>query len=253
MNGPYALVLSFRGRRPFGPPVPEAVHAAFLDLARRADRALAATLHMPGHRLRPYTLALLGPRAAPTLRLRLSVLAPELFARFWECWDRRGGLPLRLGRAWLAPEKLHAQGPWAGQTSWTALVDLPAVRTVRLAFCTPTTFRQGDLDTPLPLPKLLFASLLAKWNAASPFPLDLDPESFSRYVGVREARIRTRRVWDGRGHVWGFVGSAEFVLRRDAPVELRRGLATLAAFAFYAGAGRRTTHGLGLTRLLHAA
>ena len=253
MNGPYALVVCFRSGRPLRPPVPEAIHAAFLDLARRADRALAATLHMPGHRVRPYTLTLLGPRAAPSLRLRLSVLAPELFARFWERWERRGGLPLRLDHRWLAPEGVHTQGPWAGQIPWNALAHLPPVRTVRLAFCTPTTFRQGDLDMPLPLPKLLFASLLAKWNAASPFPLDLDPESFSRYVGVREARIRTCRVWDGRGSVWGFVGTAEFVLRRDAPVELRRALAMLATFAFYAGAGRRTTHGFGLTRLLHAA
>ncbi len=252
MNGPYAVVLSFRGGRDLAPAAPEAVHAAFLDLVRRADRALAATLHMPGHRLRPYTLALVGSRGGATLRLRLSVLAPELFLRFWERWNRRGGLPLRLGRKWLGPEGVQTQGPWAGYVPWKALRELQPAHRLLLAFCTPTAFRQGDLDLPLPVPKLLFAGLLTKWNAASPFPLDLDPELFGRYVAVREARIRTRRVWDGRTHIWGFVGPVEFLVRRDAPSELSQGLTTLATFAFYAGAGRRTTHGFGLARLLHA-
>ncbi|MFN3346331.1 MAG: CRISPR system precrRNA processing endoribonuclease RAMP protein Cas6 [Candidatus Bipolaricaulaceae bacterium] len=229
------------------------MHAAFLDLARRADPALAATLHAPGHRIRPYTLALLGPRTGTTLRLRLSVLAPDLFLRFWERWERRGGLPLRLSQGWLAPEGVQTQGPWAGQAAWMTLAHLPPVQRLSFVFCTPTTFRQGDLDLPLPLPKLLFSGLLAKWNAASPVPLSLDVEAIALHVAVRAAHVRTLPVWDGRARIWGFVGQVEFVVRRDAPEGLRQGLATLATFAFYAGAGRRTTHGLGLVRLLHAA
>ncbi len=252
MNGPYAVVLSFRSCRPIAPPAPEAIHAAFLDLARRADPALAAALHAPGHRVRPYTLALIGPRAGTILRLRLSVLAPELFSRFWDRWDRRGGLPLRLGRGWLAPEKVQTEGPWAGQILWKALAARPPVRCLRLAFCTPTTFRQGDLDLPLPVPKLLFGGLLLKWNATSPFPLSFGAEIIAQNVAVRGAHLRTVPVWDGRARIWGFVGPVEFAVRRDAPEELRQGLATLAAFAPFAGAGRRTTHGLGLVRLLHA-
>ncbi|MCS7216572.1 MAG: CRISPR system precrRNA processing endoribonuclease RAMP protein Cas6 [Candidatus Bipolaricaulota bacterium] len=253
MEGPYAVVLGFRAGQPVEPPVPEALHAAFLDLVRRADPALAATLHAPGHRLRPYTLALLGPRGGLTLRLRLSVLAPELFVRFWERWERRGGFPLRLGRQWLAPVARETRGAWAGQVPWAAFAHLAPVHRVRLAFCTPTTFRQGDLDLPLPVPKLLFAGLLAKWNAAAPQPLALEPEAFERHVGLTLTFLRTRPVWDGRARIWGFVGWAEFGVRREAPAEVRRGLAVLAAFAPYAGAGRRTTHGLGLVRLLHAA
>lgn len=253
MRGPYAVVFHFRANQPFPAPVPEAVHAAFLDLARRADPALSATLHAPGHRFRPYTLALLGPREGLTLRLRLSVLAPELFERFWERWERRGGLPLRLGRQWLAPQAVQTRGPWAGEIAWSVLARLPPIHRARLAFCTPTAFRQGDLDLPLPLPKLLFSGLLAKWNAASPRPLPLDPLAFERHVTLREARVVTRPVWDGRARIWGFVGWAEFGIRRDSPAEVRQALAVLCAFAPYAGAGRRTTHGLGLVRLLHAA
>lgn len=253
MNGPYAVVLSFRSRKPLAPPSPEALHAAFLDLARRADPALSATLHAPGHRLRPFTLALLGPRVGTALHLRLSVLAPELFYRFWERWERRGGLPLRLGQTWLAPEGIQTQGPWAGQASWRELAERPPVRLLRFAFCTPTTFRQGDLDLPLPVPKLLFWGLSLKWNASSPFPLPFDAETVAQNVALRAARVRTVPVWDGRARIWGFVGQVEFVVRRDAPEELRQSLAALAAFAPFAGAGRRTTHGLGLVRLLHAA
>lgn len=252
-GGPYAVVFRFTAKRPFSPPPPEAVHAAFLDLVRRADPALASTLHAPGHRIRPYTLSLLGPRSGKELRLRLSVLSPELFLHFWDRWERRGGVGLRLGRRWLSPAEVEKKGPWAGETPWSAFASLPPVRQVLLAFSTPTTFRQGDVDLPLPVPRLFFSSLLAKWNAASPKPLDLDPEDFSRHLALTEARIRTTALWDGRARIWGFVGPVEYRVKRDAHETFRRAVAALSAFSFYAGAGRHTTHGFGLVRLIHAA
>lgn len=253
MSGPYAVVLRFRAGQPLSSPVPEAIHAAFLGLVRRADPALFAALHAPNHRVRPYTLALLGPREGLELRLRVSVLCPDLFLRFWERWERQGGIPLRLGRTWLAPQGIEAKGPWAGEIHWTNFEELPPVQRVALAFATPTTFRQGDVDIPLPIPRLLFSGLLTKWNAAAPRPLDLDGESISRYIAVRKAHIHTKAFWDGRTRIWGFVGCVEFQLKRDAPQALRRALAILSAFSPYAGAGRRTTHGMGLVRLLYAA
>ncbi len=253
MAGPYAVVFRFTAKRPFPPPVPEAMHAAFLDLVNRADPALAATLHAQGHRIRPYTLALLGPRLRKELHLRLGVLSPELFLHFWDRWERGGGLRLRLGQRWLAPVEVERKGPWAGETPWSTFSALPPTRRVLLAFCTPTTFRQGDVDLPLPLPKLLFSGLMLKWNAASPEPLELNPEDFSRYLALAKARIRTLAVWDGRARVWGFVGPVEFRVKRDAPESFCRAVAMLSAFSFYSGAGRHTTHGFGLVRLIHAA
>mgnify|MGYP000025006338 CR=1 FL=1 len=253
MNGPYAVVLRYRARQPLSAPVPEAVHAAFLGMVRRADPALAATLHSPQHRFRPYTLALLGPRGGLELRLRLSVLAPDLFREFWKRWERRGGFALRLGRTWLSPAAVQKSGPWCGEIPWPRFWELPPVRRVALAFATPTTFRQGDVDLPLPLPKLLFAGLLAKWNAASSRPLSLDPELFSRFLALTEGRVRIQSVWDGRATIRGFVGVVEFRLKRDAPKEVGQALALLSAFAFFAGAGRHTTHGFGLVRFLHAS
>jgi len=122
-----------------------------------------------------------------------------------------------------------------------------------MAFATPTTFRQGDVDIPLPVPKLLFAGLLAKWNAASPKPLSLDPEIFSRFLALTGGRVRIQSVWDGRATIRGFVGTVEFRLKKKVPEDLPRALGILSAFAPYAGAGRHTTHGFGLVRLLHAS
>lgn len=253
MSGPYAVVLRFRAREPFPAPVFEAVHGAFLAMVRRADPALASTLHSPQHRFRPYTLALLGPREGLELRLRLSVLAPELFREFWKRWERRGGFSLRLGRIGLSPVALETSGPWCGEIPWSKFWELPPVRRVTLAFATPTTFRQGDVDLPLPLPRLLFSGLLAKWNAASPRPLALDPELFSRFLALTGGRVRIQSVWDGRAHIRGFVGTVEFRLKREAPKDLGQALAILSAFGTFAGAGRHTTHGFGLLRLLHAS
>jgi len=253
MNGPYAVVLRYRAREPLSAPAPEAVHGAFLAMVRRADPALAATLHSPHHRFRPYTLALLGPREGLELRLRLGVLAPALFQEFWKRWERRGGFPLRLGRTWLSPVAVQTSGPWCGEIPWPWFWELAPVRRVVLTFATPTTFRQGDVDLPLPLPRLLFAGLLAKWNAASPKPLHVDPEMFARFLALTDGRVRICSVWDGRATIRGFVGAVEFRLKREAPAELRQALAMLSAFAPYAGAGRHTTHGFGLVRLLHAS
>ncbi len=247
-EGPYAVVLEFQGPGGLRDVTPERLHAAFLGLVNRGDRALGKLLHSPKLGRRPFSLHPLGnSRASGKLRLRLSVLAPELFVRFWERWERRGGIPLRLGRNSLEPVSFSAHGPWCGKISWKGLMHAEPAKEVELLFATPTAFKAGDLDLPLPVPRLVFGGLLRKWNAFSPCPLEMSPQEIERKVALAEARTWTKAFYDGRSHIVGFVGRARFRALRGSSPELVRAVNALTQFSFFAGVGRKTTHGMGLT------
>ena len=248
MTGPYALVLRFQGEPVL--PTPVQVHAAFLALVKRGDPALATALHNPRLGLRPFTLALVGNPATGRLGLRLSVLDPEVFRRFWDRWNARGGLPLVLGRRRLRPTAADETGPWAGRSDWAALATGKVDTSVKLAWCTPTVFRQGDVDLPLPVPKLVFGGLLDRWNRFSPLPLSLKAPRLERLVGLSSHRLRSRTFHDGRSAIPGFVGVSEYRILRSATPDEQRAVQVLAEFARFAGVGRKTTHGMGLVRVL---
>lgn len=246
MSGPVALVLRFAG--PPVSPTPAQVHAAFLGMIRRGDPALAAALHHPKLGLRPYTLAVVGNPQTGKLGLRLAVLDPEVFHRFWSRWNRRGGLPLTLGRRRLVPAAVDGDGPWTGSAEWGDLACRGGGPAVRFTWCTPTSFRQGDVDLPLPVPRLVFGGLLEKWNRFSSSPLVLEPQVVDRWVVLAGARLCTKVFSDGRSATPGFVGWTEFRVLRSAPEEVGAAVLALARYAFFAGVGRKTTHGMGLVR-----
>ncbi len=245
--GPYAVVLRYRWDGPL--PSPEEIHAGFLGMVGRLDRALARLLHRGDLGRRPFTLTPLGyPGRGDGLVLRLSVLDPPMFAQFWQRWQRRGPPPLRLHRRFLPLVDVVEQGPWAGRKSWEELGAGAVGRTVRLIFCTPTSFRQGDLDLPLPVPRLVFGGLWEKWNAFAPSPCPLSLPLLERSVALSSTRVRAKVFQDGRRAIMGFVGWGEFRLVGRHGPEVVRAFQALADFAFFAGVGRKTTHGMGLVR-----
>ncbi len=245
----------------------EQVHAAFLTAINEADPTLAAELHDPQQSLRPFTVSpLLGARRIQGNRLRLSpqrgcslrftMLYEPIYKRLMERLLRVQDRPsIRLGDAkLLIAEALVTPGsaPWAGNTSWQRLLaDAADTRTITLEFASPTAFRRGDLDLPLPLPELVFRSYLNRWQAFSQIPLHISlaaPDFFAHHIGVKEHRIRTVPFHDGRVTIPGFVGKCAFLIKGKLEKEIIKQINCLADFAFYAGTGRKTTHGMGMTR-----
>ena len=243
------------------------VHAAFLAMISEVDPNLAEELHAAGAQYRPFTASPLrgGTRIEAerlllftnrTCSLRFTALAPHIYRRLAEHLLLSSRLPiLRLGKAELLITELigtPGSSSWAGCTNWEELLEkAPAERTITLQFASPTAFRRGDLDLPLPIPELVFGSYLAKWQAFSPIPLDRvfsEPGFFTRHIGVKEHRIRTLPFYDGRVIVPGFVGKCTFIIKGNLEEEIIRQINCLADFAFYAGTGRKTTHGMGMTR-----
>ncbi len=258
-----------------------AAHAWFLDQVRQTDPHLAKSLHAPDE-LRPFTASplwcpLSHPRGGSlrlstgqTCRLRITSVEPNLSSRllatFVPRWDNATihltGVPFRVCEI-ASTAAVHPQAanlPY--ETLITRIEQSPPPGHVTLRFLTPTTFRRSpppespfddtSYDLPFPLPELVFGGLLSSWNTFAPQTIPKELGDFVRdCVVASRYRLCTELVEFGggrRGRVGGFVGVCRFAIRcPDAAWRRRIGL--LAAFAPFAGVGRRTTMGLGQTKL----
>lgn len=143
---------------------------------------------------------------------------------------------------------------WAGVASYGQLSEPYLLarenprRRVGLEFATPTTFRSGGMNVPVPMPELVFGSLVERWNAFAPVAVS---EEVRRYVAgcvaVSRYRLQSRFVPFGQAGQVGCLGECQYVaVNRD---RYWLGLVNLLAdFALYSGVGYKTTMGLGQAR-----
>ena len=252
------------------PTMGKAAHAGFLGLVQKLDSRLAGRLH--GGRDKPFTVSFsqedrkIGTRLNHGPWLRITSLDGELSQLLLELGenpDRIG--PFRLLDAEFQVDKVYhhpEEHPWAGQSSFEELYNNWAARAkegrlprkVGLRFYSPTAFgrSRSAFDLPLPLPRLVFQSLLDKWNRFSSIPLEPDEEEIERHVGIERHRLETRMLDFGEYKQVGFIGECWFIIDRQAGakagMKLLRLINLLADFAFYTGVGRKTTMGMGQVR-----
>lgn len=244
-----------------------ASQALFLELVGRADATLAASLHQSDGP-KPYTVSnlMLGQRQAGSVQVR-----PDQAG-----WLRFTGLTAQVSQSLLAlaahpPATIQlsgqtfmvtgatvnpAQHPWAGQITYQDLAapfllnqaGKPAAG-VGLEFVSPTTFKSQGRSVPLPLPELVFGSLLDRWQAFAPIGLHPELRRFAvETVVLSRYQLRTRGVPVKNGGAQiGFTGEVMFTALNPDRYWLNA-LRLLAAFAFYSGVGAQTTAGLGQTR-----
>jgi CRISPR-associated endoribonuclease Cas6 len=150
--------------------------------------------------------------------------------------------------------------PWAGSATFEALARAHLVGgrrppgRVDIAFATPTTFHSQGRSLPLPLPRLVFGSLIDRWNAYA--PLRIDPEVLAvvdQAAIIGRYELRTEMVPLGGGLQVGFVGRCGYVLTpgrglRPADEYAWRVMHLMAAWAFFSGIGAKTTMGMGTAR-----
>lgn len=261
-----------------------AAHALWMRLVADADPALADQLHQDAQ-AKPFTCSDLWPaggsrpgsrtrsRSADGRRVDLIEVRPgqpwhlrytTLSAELTGLWRERilphlpetftfGDLPFRLQAAAVRAE----EHPWAGRISYADLASpyllgqAPAPVRWAFSFVSPTAFHSGGMTVPVPLPGLLFGSLLDRWNAWSPVALNPEVRRFAQEcVAVSSYRLRTRAVPGKEGAVQrGAVGRCDYTaLNKDR--YWCSTLSLLAAFAFYSGAGYQTTQGMGMVKWL---
>ena len=247
-----------------------AAHALLLNVVEQADPALAAGLH-EGSGPRPFTASsLLGHFPARRLDPEGSYLLrlPAIQAGVAGILLRAAGAggPLAPGATLeLAYQRLRVESvcvdatghPWAGLSTYPELAaaqlvgPAPAARQISLSFTSPTSFRSQERHVPLPLPELVFGSLLERWNAFSPLAFPAETKRYAaECLAVSRFDLSSRPVPAKEGGLRvGGIGQITYVTLNYDRYWMSI-LNALAAFALFSGVGVATATGLGQCRQL---
>ncbi|MCS7071203.1 MAG: CRISPR system precrRNA processing endoribonuclease RAMP protein Cas6 [Anaerolinea sp.] len=236
--------------------------AWYLSQLQHVDPALSQAVH-DGSRLRPFTLSTLFPISQGDklelypdrpVRLRVTTLHVDVTRL-----TLNGLVPHWLSDGIdLHGQHLRVESIDTETTSFVGLLDTASVqqqpRRQTLAFHSPTVFnRTGGLQVPLPLPEYVFGSLIDRWTAFAPIPLDEGLRAFvNEQVAVVDFEGRTRTISlerANRGQHIGFTGRATFHARSGEQPYLMQWHA-LGLFAAFSGVGKHSTIGLGQVKKL---
>lgn len=246
-------------------------HALLLNTVRQYDPALAESLHESpapkpaGERdedtssltLRPFTVSSLIGRfpygaldPAQTYSLRLTALQGDLaglLQRAAQDGPLAPGQEVELDHMLFRVEEAQAETQTYTELSAALmLAKQPAARRIRLEFLSPTTFKSGGKHMPVPLPELVFGSLLERWNAFAPITFPPEARRYAAEVlAITRYKLATRSIPVKRGGLrMGAVGEASYTsLSYDR--YWMSVLGVLAAFAHFSGVGAGTGMGLG--------
>jgi CRISPR-associated endoribonuclease Cas6 len=153
---------------------------------------------------------------------------------------------------------------WADFTTYASLSNNDYGENVKKAilnFKSPTQFRNGDIDIPIPDPMRIYANLLRSWNAFSPkeiMKIEKDWLAFAQKAILinRIYKLETKRITFSEGAATGFIGRVEFSLLPKKKLGIfyepyySRGcyiFGMLSAYSLFCGTGARTTIGFGQT------
>ena len=259
------IALQARKEALLPPYLGKAAHALFLRLVATADPNIGAKLHDDSE-AKPFTVSgLIGmPRRSATMHINAG---QACLLRFTSYEDDLSSLlaekvlpslpqEFELDNALFSVKDVFIESdahPLSRRTSYQELAQghlleaRSAPRRVKLFFTSPTTFRSGGKNVPLPLPGLVFGSLADRWNAVSPITISREVRRYAEEcMAISQCQLRTHTVEIAGGKQVGFMGSCSYVaLRHDA--YWRRVMNLLAEFAFYSGVGYKTTMGFGQT------
>ena len=239
-----------------------AAQAWLLNAVRQTAPDLADHLHR-GQARRPYTVSV--PRGGTdTPWLRITSASSDLTAVLLD-----SVLPnlahLTLAGIPIAVTKIETQGhSWAGRSDFETLAHDAFGSTQHnspgFEFATLTAFHQNGLSVPLPIPALVYGSLIQAWNNFSPVPLPVRLDDFTQnYMSISRHRIATGRVSVAASEQHtGFKGTVNYIFlpqektpySADEYYQRLQTIEMLTSFAFYAGVGIRTTVGMGQVRPL---
>lgn len=144
---------------------------------------------------------------------------------------------------------------WSGQVSYEALAAQQLLqpgqpnRRTTFSFHSPVSFKSNNMYVPIPMPDLLFGSLVERWNAFSPVTLSPEMRRFgAEMVALSNYQLRSQPVIQKSGApIVGSVGKATYIaLGGDR--YWHAVMQMLADFAFYSGVGIKTTTGMGQLR-----
>jgi len=243
-------------------------YAALLARLSELDAPLAAQIHA-GNGPKPLTCSgLLGShreqgnhslRNGQRVAMRVTGLTPMIVQALREALLEQPPNGWELHEHPFRVVAAHCDGqshPWSGQAEYEALVaramtDVGRLaRQVTLEFASPTSFKLAEgMHMPLPLPGLVFGSLVERWNAFSPVALSPELRPFCQNgLAISSFRLSSAVINHKEGSLRiGGRGRVTYRLLSDDPY-WRAALNILADFALYSGVGIQTTMGMGQVR-----
>lgn len=131
--------------------------------------------------------------------------------------------------------------------------DPESIKDYRLEFLTPTSFAQGKMNLPLPLPSLMFHGWLNKWNNFCNIYLGSDEliDYLSNNIYLNYYRLNTRKLQINQQKVTGFVGEINLKIPQRVDDLLANVANLLINYSQYCGTGIKTRLGMGNTKILH--
>lgn len=283
---PYAIVIHAFSKSdlPLAHAQGKILHGLFYELLLKASAAKGDEVHSIAG-LKPFSTALLLSerqrrgehlRAGEEIKIRFTFLDDSLYPLLSRYFLSAADLTFDLVRTEFTVARILATSQsgeeWAGHASFAEIYERASEEEKQFAFqfATPTFFKRGggpaypDLIIPLPLPDLLFGSLLRNWNQFSSVPFSeeaLLKDVFAHHLEMTHHRILSQfarltfQKTDGTYRTTsfpGFFGSCAFRVVGLADSQLIKQLNTLADLAFFSGIGARTTMGCGVVRRLQS-
>ena len=149
----------------------------------------------------------------------------------------------------------RSEHPWTGRCDYADLAahhllhGKQSVRQLALAYGSPTAFRSNNLTVPVPMPGLVFGSLVERWNRFATLQLEPGMRQYSEeHVAISRLDLHTVPVSQKNGGmVIGSEGQATYRAVRGDRYTFAA-LARSADFALYSGVGVKTTVGMGQCR-----
>ena len=230
------------------------VQAWFLNWLRAHDPVLAAQLHDHNGR-KPYAVSPLFMQSVENgvPFLRITTLTADLGERL-ATFLQEPPRSIQLGALIFQVDSIAVH-----RSSYETLIREATEQVTPLAlhFVTAATFRSQQMDMPLPLPPLVFGSLIHAWDMFSPLPLPILLQPFiDTHLAIAQCELRTRRVTSsGRETRIGFTGSVRYMVRdtlHDPPTmhESRVLIGALVRYAAFAGVGAQTSAGMGQVHVI---
>ncbi len=265
---PHSLVVNFMPKTPIYSEflTGRHIHALFLTLVSSVDQELGDRLH--GEKAnKGFGLSPIQPRgtrslvwdfsrdipAANSCWWRITLLDEVLFSKLTGLWlNLNPDRAFHLGSADLYITSIlgtpQSSQPWSNFATYQQIFDRASEcdRNINFQLATPTAFRQGKYDSPLPTRDNVFKSLCDRWNTFSEIqilPEIIEPIFPSRFD------IKTEVVTNyDKHHFIGCIGEIGYRILGDVEPETIKQINALADFAAFSGIGRKTTMGMGMAR-----
>ncbi len=184
---------------------------------------------------------------------RISLLDEVLFNKLTGLWlNLNPDRAFHLGSADLYITSIlgtpQSSQPWSNFATYQQIYDRASdtEKTIAFHLATPTAFRQGKYDSPLPTRDNVFKSLCDRWNTYSEVSIN---HEIIEYIFPSRFEIKTEVVKNYDTHSFiGCIGEIGYRILGDASPEVIKQINAIADFAIFAGIGRKTTMGMGMAR-----